>query len=112
MYRHEGIPIPDTDRCPAGGLFFRNGDLKLLKSSALRFKQLKDNIWYLAAYESDEEYFVIFFETDADVIDRETEYRGIIYASDSYGELKRYDGYEIFTPWQAVIELLKHVNGE
>ena len=89
-----------------------SGDLKLLKTSALPFKKLQDNIWVLAAYESEEEFFVIFFETDADAIDRETEYLGAMVEADGHGGSEAYTGYEYFTPWVAVVELMRHVNGD
>ena len=87
-----------------------SGDVKLLNSSVLTFKKLKDDIWYFAAYDSDEEFFVVFFQTNDSSIDREKEYRGAIYATNSYGELDPYTGYDVFTPWQAVVEMMKEVN--
>ncbi|MBR5340295.1 MAG: membrane lipoprotein lipid attachment site-containing protein [Erysipelotrichaceae bacterium] len=86
------------------------GDLKLLKSDIVKYKKLKDNIYYFAAYESDENFLVIFVESDNDDIQREDEYNVTIYATDSYGEVDRDLSSINLPPWQAYIRLMKQVN--
>ena len=83
-----------------------NGPIKLVNSSAVNFKKYKDDIYYLVAYDSPDEYFVIFLKSDDNKIDREKEYDGAIYHTAN----DRYTGYTKVYPWAMVIELMKEVN--
>ena len=83
-----------------------NGPIKLIDSSAVSFRKYKDDIYYLVAYDSPEEYFVIFLQTDESTIDREKEYDGALYHTAD----DRYTGYTKVYPWSTVIEMLKEVN--
>ena len=83
-----------------------NGPIKLVNSSAVNFKKYKDDIYYLVAYDSPDEYFVIFLQTDDDKIDREKEYDGAVYHTAN----DRYTGYTKVYPWAMVIEMMKEVN--
>jgi len=87
-----------------------NGDLHLLDASAISFRRYKDDIYYLAAYDSPEEYFVIFFESEDDRIERENEYRCAVYHQEAGRELERYSGYTYEYPWAMVIEMMTVVN--
>jgi len=86
-----------------------SGHLKLLDSSMVKFRHLKDDIYYFAAYESDEKFAVIFVESDNGDILRESEYNAVIYEKQPNREIER--GLEgINLPlWQTYIELLKNV---
>ena len=86
------------------------GHVKLLDSSLIQYKHLKDNIYYFAAYESDESFFVVFVESDSADIQRENEYNAIIYEAGSNGEAQRGLGYINLPIWQAYIELMKQVD--
>jgi len=86
------------------------GDLKLLKSDVIKYKKLKDNIYYFAAYESDENFFVIFVESDSENIQREDEYNTTIYATNTYGEIDRNLSSINLPIWEAYIQLMKKVN--
>ena len=83
-----------------------NGPIKLVNSSAVNFKKYKDGIYYLVAYDSPDEYFVIFLKSDDNKIDREKEYDGAVYHTAN----DRYTGYTKVYPWAMVIELMKEVN--
>ena len=83
-----------------------NGPIKLVNSSAVNFKKYKDDIYYLVAYDSPDEYFVIFLKSDNNKIDREKEYDGAVYHTAN----DRYTGYTKVYPWAMVIELMKEVN--
>jgi hypothetical protein len=83
-----------------------NGPIKLIDSSAVSFRKYKDDIYYLVAYDSPEEYFVIFLQTDESTIDREKEYDGALYHTAD----DRFTGYTKVYPWSTVIEMLKEVN--
>ncbi len=83
-----------------------NGPIKLVNSSAVNFKKYKDDIYYLVAYDSPDEYFVIFLKSDDNKIDREKEYDGAVYHTAN----DRYTGYTKVYPWAMVIELMKEVN--
>jgi len=87
-----------------------SGNVKLLDSSLIKYKHLKDDIYYFAAYESDESYFVIFVESEDGNIQRENEYNTSIYATNSYGEVQRGLSSINLPIWQAYIELMKKVN--
>ena len=87
-----------------------SGDVKLLKSSLISFKKLQDNIYYFAAYESDDDFFVLFVESPDANIDREAEYKAIIYETGSDGQVRRQSGYTYIPVWSAYIELMKKVN--
>lgn len=86
------------------------GDLHLLDSSAVNFKKFKDNIFYLAAYDSPEEYFVIFFESEDGRIERENEYYCAVYHKEADRELERYSGYTYEYPWAMIIQMMDVVN--
>ncbi len=86
-------------------------DLNLLKSAAVEFRKVNDDISYFAAYDSPEEFFVIFIQNEGEKIDKEKEYDGAIYHSDERGGIQKYTGYDRFYLWSAVIEMLKVVNG-
>ena len=86
-----------------------SGHVKLLDSSLVKFKQLKDNIYYFAAYDSDEEFFVLFVENSSSDIHREDEYNSVIYEA-SYGEASRGKGSINMPTWEAYIELMKRVD--
>ena len=83
-----------------------NGPIKLVNSSAVNFKKYKDDIYYLVAYDSPDEYFVIFLKSDDNKIDREKEYDGAVYHTAN----DRYTGYTKVYPWAMIIELMKEVN--
>ena len=90
-------------------LISMKGDVKLLKSEAVEFKQYQDNIWYLAAYESPEEYYVIFLENDGSAIDRDKEYIGAVYHCTSAHGNRRYTGYTRIVPWEMIIDMMEQV---
>ncbi len=87
-----------------------NGDLHLLDASLISFKKFKDNIYYLAAYDSPDEYFVIFFETEDGRIERENEYYCAVYHQEADRELYRYSGYTYEYPWAMVVEMMNAIN--
>lgn len=87
-----------------------SGHVRLLDSSLIRFRRLKDNIYYFAAYGSDEDFFVLFVESDDPEIQREKEYNAIIYETSSNGEVTRGKGSINMPIWQAYIELMDRVN--
>lgn len=86
-----------------------SGHLKLLDSSLIQYRHLKDDIYYFAAYGSDDDYAVIFVENDSDDIQRENEYNAVIYETDSYGNIERGIGNINLPIWQAYIELMEKV---
>ena len=62
------------------------------------------------AYGAEDEYFVIFIETDDPVIDREKEYDGAVYVTSGYRVNERYKGFLKITVWQMITELMNKVN--
>ena len=88
------------------------GDLYLLDAEAVAFKQYQDNIWYFAAYEAPDEYFIIFLESEDGNIDRNWEYEGAVYSTSGARVNERYTGYKRIVPWEMIIELMKQVNGK
>ena len=89
-----------------------SGNVKLLDSSLIKYKHLKDDIYYFAAYESDENFFVVFVKSEDGNIQRENEYNTSIYATNSYGEVKRGLSSINLPIWEAYIELMKKVNND
>lgn len=86
-----------------------SGHLKLLDSSLIKFRHLKDNIYYFIAYESDENFAVIFVESENGEINREDEYNAIIYEKEPGREIERgYGGINV-PIWQVYIELMSKV---
>ena len=71
---------------------------------------LEDNIFYLAAYDSPEEYFVIFFESEDGRIERENEYYCAVYHKEADRERERYSGYTYEYPWAMIIQMMDVVN--
>lgn len=86
------------------------GDLYLLNASAIEFRKFKDNIYYFAAYDSPEEYYVILIQTNDKTIDREKEYKGAVYCTSGSRVNERYTGYVRIVPWQMIVDLMKKVN--
>ena len=86
------------------------GDVKLLKSSVIKYKKLTDDIYYFAAYDNDENFFVIFVESNDDNIQREDEYNTVIYATNSYGEISSSSKSYNLPIWEAYVDLMKKVN--
>lgn len=87
-----------------------SGDLVLLNASSVRFKKYNDECFYFAVYDSSDEYFVILIRTDDPVIDREKDYEGAVYSTSGYRVNERYTGYDRFTVWEMITELMKKVN--
>lgn len=85
------------------------GDLYLLDSSAVQFKNLGNGIRYFAAYDSDEEYYVILLKTDDEEIDPDKEYDGAVYTT-RYGETYRYTGYKKIVLWEMITDLMQRVD--
>ena len=88
-----------------------SGHVKLLDSSLISYKKLKDDIYYFAAYGSDEDFFVVFVQSDNGQINREDEYNAIVYETSPYGEVERSIGAINLPIWQAYIDLMKKVEG-
>ncbi|MBR3251478.1 MAG: hypothetical protein IKF80_07190 [Erysipelotrichaceae bacterium] len=87
-----------------------SGHVKLLDSSLISFKQLKDDIYFFAAYGSDEDFFVLFVENDDAGIERESEYNAAIYETSPYGEVERGRASINMPIWEAYIELMNKVD--
>lgn len=87
-----------------------SGNLYLLDSSLIQFKKYKDNIYYFAAYGAEDEYFIIFIQTDDAKIAYDKEYDGIVYYTSGYRKDERYTGYDKINLWMMIIDLMKQVN--
>lgn len=88
-----------------------SGNLKLLRSDAIKFKKIKDDIYYFAAYDSDKKFFVIFVESPNGTPDRESEYNITVYESASNGTPAKGKSGN-YNLWESYIELMKSVNGK
>lgn len=87
-----------------------SGNLYLMDNSLIQFKKLKDNIYYFAAYGAEDEYFIIFIQTDDNKIAYDKEYDGIVYYTSGHRKDERYTGYKKIILWQMLIDLMKQVN--
>lgn len=88
-----------------------SGNVKLLDSSLIEYKHLKDNIYYFASYESQDNFYVIFVESEDGNIQRENEYNVAVYET-YYGEVQKGLSSINLPLWQAYIDLMKKVNDD